>query len=295
MVQAARRTPIILSALVLAGVCSADEVHLRGGGRVSGVVVERTKDRLVVETGPGRVSLPLSRVERVVEARSALEAYRERAAALAPADAPGWADLARWAAERDLLTQSREAWMKALAADPSSPEANAALGRVEVDGVWMGRDDAYRARGYVEFEGRWVTPAEHEALVRERAVEEESERQRREADLRVREAEARAREAEARAREAEAAAHPADEGIPLWWGWGWGAGVYVPPARPWPRGPRPPHTPGDSERPGPRPHPTPAPQPTARPSPPPTAPPPSSPRVQPGAVVIPPFPRPRED
>ena len=90
-----------------------------------------------------------------------------------------------------------------LAADPSHREANAALGRVEVDGTWMGQDEAYRARGYVSFEGRWVTPPEHEALVRERAAEEASERETREAGLRVREAEARAREAEARAREAE--------------------------------------------------------------------------------------------
>jgi len=102
-------------------------------------------------------------------------------------------------------------------ADPSHPEANAALGRVEVDGTWLSMEEGYRARGFVPFEGRWVSPAEHEALVRERLAEEASDRDRREADLRVREAEARAREAEARAREAEAAAQPeADGGIPLW-------------------------------------------------------------------------------
>ena len=141
----------------------------------------------------------MKRIERIVESRSALEEFHERAAALAPGDAAGWATLARWAAERDLVTQSREAWQRVLAADPAHPEANAALGRVELDGEWVSEDEAYRARGYVEYEGRWVTPAEHEALVRERAAEEASARERREAELRVREAEARAREAEARA------------------------------------------------------------------------------------------------
>jgi hypothetical protein len=78
-----------------------------------------------------------------------------------------------------------------------------------------------------------MSPAEHEALVRERTAEEVSERERREADLRVREAEARAREAEARAREAEAGAQAStQEGIPLWWGWGGGAPL--PPFGPWP-------------------------------------------------------------
>ena len=220
-----------LSAALWATPAASDEILLRGGGRVRGVIVERTKDAVVIETAPGRLTLPMRRIERIVESRSALEEFHERAAELAPGDAAGWATLARWAAERDLLTPSREAWRRVLAVDPSHPEANAALGRVELDGAWITEEEAYRARGYVEYEGRWVTPAEHEALVRERTAEEASARDSREAALRVREAEARAREAEARAREAEAAAQaPAEDGIPLWWGWG--AGGVLPPVFP---------------------------------------------------------------
>ena len=233
-----RRTAIgLVTAGLAAGTASSDEILLRSGGRVSGVIVERTRDAIVVETGPGRVRLSMALVEKVVEGRSALEGYRERAAALEPGDVEGWATLARWAAERDLLTQSRETWQRVLAADPYHREANAALGRVEVDGTWMGRDEAYRARGYVSFEGRWVTPPEHEALVRERAADEASEREMREAGLRVREAEARAREAEARAHEAETAAQPVDGGIPF--GWGWGGGLVTSPLAPWRLDPQP--------------------------------------------------------
>jgi hypothetical protein len=93
----------------------------------------------------------------------------------------------------------------------------------------------------VSFEGRWVTPAEHDALLRERAAEEASERDIREAGLRVREAEARAREAEARAREAESGAQPVDGGIP--YGWGWGGGLVLPPGVPWVPDDRPPTRP----------------------------------------------------
>jgi hypothetical protein len=251
---------VVLATVFPAATAAADEVFLRGGGRVSGVIVERTQDAVVIETPPGRVTLPMRRVERITESRSALEGYRERADALAPGDVDGWAALARWAAERDLSTQSRDAWQRVLAVDPSHPEANAALGRIRLDGAWMGEEEAHRARGEVMFEGRWVTPAEHEALIRERAADEASARERREAELRVREAEARAREAEARAREAEAEAQaPAAEGgIPLWWGWG-GVGV-LPPRFPPPREPRP----------GPKP-PAPAPPPPAPPSTPPSS------------------------
>jgi hypothetical protein len=143
----------------------------------------------------------------------------------------------------------------------------------------MSADDAYRARGFVQFEGRWVTPAEHEAAVRERAADQMAELQAREADLRAREAEARAREAEARAREAEYAAdYPADSGIPYYpyvFGGGYGIGYAGYPGYPGNPGyvPGPPHVrpPGIGPgRPGPR-HPNgdvrPRPQPSAPPKP----------------------------
>jgi hypothetical protein len=238
-----KRTAVAALAATLAvAPVAADEVLLRGGGRLQGVVVERTATSIVVETGPGRVTLSLSRVEKVIEGRSALDVYRERAGALDTADAAGWATLARWAAARDLATQAREAWARVLRAEPSHPEANAALDRVPLDGSWVPEEEAWQARGYVPFEGRWVTPAEHEAIVRERAADEASRREGREAEARVREAEARAREAEARAREAEAGAQGTqDEGIPLWWGWG--GGVPLPPIDPWPPDPPPVHPP----------------------------------------------------
>jgi hypothetical protein len=271
-----RRTIGSLFAVVLASApAPPDEVLLRGGGRVSGVIVERTESRVAIETGPGRVTLPMSRVVRIVESRSALEAFAERAAALGPGDVDGWAALARWAEERELLTQARLAWQQVLAFDPGHPDANAGLGRVSFDGVWMSAEDAYRTRGYVSFEGRWLTPAEHEAAVRERAADQAAALVAREADLRVREAEARAREAEARAREAEAAADQSATGIPLGYvyggyGYGYGlGGAVVPPlrpshpARPGDRWRRRPHATGS---PTVQPTPTRTPQPPARPS-----------------------------
>lgn len=214
-----------LAAVLAATAVSADEIVLRNGGRLSGVIVERTETRVTIETGPGRVTLPMSRVERIVDSRSALETYAERAEALEPGDAAGWAELARWARENDLLTQARTAWERVLAVDPGHPEANAGLGRVSLDGRWMTADDAYRSRGYVSYEGRWVTPAEHEAELRERAAEQAAALEARESDARMREAEARAREAEAHASEP-----PLDTGggIPLdyVYGSGYGYGGY---------------------------------------------------------------------
>ncbi len=71
--------PVVAAVLVDGARRAADEIHLKGGGRVSGRIVERTATRIAIETGPGRVTLPLSRVERIVEGRSTLEAFAERA------------------------------------------------------------------------------------------------------------------------------------------------------------------------------------------------------------------------
>jgi hypothetical protein len=275
MLQFRRTFTVALGAALVASGALADEVLLRGGGRVSGFVVERTATAVVIETGPGRVTLPLSRVERIVEGRSTLVIFQERAAAIPHGDAAAWAALARWAAEHDLVTQSRSAWHHVLAIDPQNSEANAALGHVSLDGAWMSADDAYRARGYVRFEGRWLTPAEHEAAVRERAADQMAELQAREADMRVREAEARAREAEARAREAESGDYTADSGIPYYpyvFGGGYGVGYPGYPGYPG-YGPRPPYVRPPGMGPGrPRPrHPNgsmrPVPQPSAAPKP----------------------------
>lgn len=217
----------------------ADEVHLTTGGVVQGVIVERSEAGVVLETGPGRVTLPSSRIARVVESRSPLATFRDRAADVAPGDLEGLVLLARWAEDHDLATQARETWRRALDVDPDHPEANAALGRVLLDGVWMDESDAHRAQGHVRYRGRWVTPAEHEALVRQRESEELARSDLREAEIRVREAEARAREAEARAREAEVLADQAEgkgEGIPYWWVLS-GGGPIWPPGGTYPRPP----------------------------------------------------------
>ena len=217
-----------------------DEVHLTTGGVVRGVIVERTDEAVVIEAGPGRVTLPLSRITRIVDGASSLATFQERAARIPFDDVEGLADLARWAGDHALATYSRHTWERVLALDPGHPEANAALGRAYVDGVWMSEQDAYRAQGYVRFDEQWVTPAEHEALLRERSDRELVASDRREAELRVREAEARAREAEARAREAETYADQAGEpvnGIPYWWVLAGGGGGVWPPGGHLPRPP----------------------------------------------------------
>src|SRR3990172_8641337 len=184
--------------LLLPSIAVADEVFLKGGGRLQGIVVEQDQRFVVVEMGPGRVTIPLTRVQRIVSSATALATYRNRASRLSSSDTAGWLELGLWAQERLLTTQAREALERVLALDPNHEVAQRALGNEAIDGRWLSRDEAMRARGLVEFEGRFVSREEREAALQERAAEqaaksaaELSERQQAEAEARVREAEAR--------------------------------------------------------------------------------------------------------
>jgi hypothetical protein len=222
-----RKAAVALLALSPA-LAQADSVFLKGGGEIKGEVVERRADAIVMEVGPGRITLPLASVTRVVSSTTDLGLYNARAAALAPRDVAGWISLGAWAQAHDLATQAREAYGRANAADPMNAAAHLGLGDVEVGGRWMDAADANRARGLVDFEGTWMTPEERQDRVAERSALEQDRQAAREADARAREAEARVREAEARARAAEAEARQSDQpvsnGIPLIYG----GGVLIP-------------------------------------------------------------------
>lgn len=209
-----KRALVVL--VLLPGLAWADTVYLEGGRTINGVVVERTDTTLVIEIGPGRVGLPLSRVKKVVPSKSPLAEYRERAQQLQNDDVAGWLRLADWAEGADLKTQAREACEQVLRSDPQNAAAQRCLGRVLQDGQWMSFEDSQRARGLVQYGSQWVTPAEHERLIASEDSASLARRAQEEADARVREAEARAREAEARARAAENEAD-GDAGGSLYW------------------------------------------------------------------------------
>lgn len=217
---------IAVGVVLLAGMPAwADEVFLRGGGSIHGDVIQRTPHSVVLEVGPGRMTLPMSRVERIVATTSDLSVYRDRANRLASTDVAGWLALARWAEGRDLLTQARDAYEHVASVDPLNAAANAALGRVKLGSRWVTAEESFRARGYVPFEGTWVTPEERSALIADRAAEARARELTAEAEARAREAEARARTAEADARRAEAGAQADADGIPYPYVLG-GVGIY---------------------------------------------------------------------
>jgi hypothetical protein len=214
--------------VLLPALAGADDVLLRGGGKISGRILSRSETSVQVDVGPGIITVPMTSVLSIEVRRTLLDEYEERAATLRDDDAAGWLQLANWAAARGLNTQARRTYEKVLAIDPQHVNANRALGRVLADGRWVSEEESYQLRGLVQFEGEWMTPADRDAILGQRDARR-AELARLDAERRAREAEARAADAEARARQAEAAQYGA--GASLWYGAGWWPG-YVWPSSP---------------------------------------------------------------
>jgi hypothetical protein len=215
---------------LLPALLHADDVILKGGGKVSGRILSRTATSVEVDVGAGTVTIAMSSVVRIDARRSPLDDYHERAQKLTANDVQGWLQLAKWASSQGLGSQARTAYEHVLDADPGNAEANQGLGRVQLDGRWVTEAESYQARGYVQFEGEWMTAAEQDAILRQRATTDAAEQARLDAERRAQEAEARAADAEARARAAETTV-PGNAGYPMYWG-GWGPGPSVWPAQP---------------------------------------------------------------
>lgn len=243
---------------LLPALLHADDVILKGGGKVSGRILSRTATSVEVDVGAGTVTVAMSSVVRIDARRSVLDDYYERAEKLAADDRQGWLQLAKWASSQGLGTQARTAYEHVLELDPGNAEANQGLGRVQLDGRWVTEAESYAARGFVQFEGEWITPSERDAILRQRTDAETAELARLDAERRAQEAEARAADAEARARAAETTV-PGNAGYPMYWG-GWGPGPPawptqpIAPVRPSPPSARPPSRPPGRppSRPGPQ-------------------------------------------
>lgn len=228
-----RKAPFFL--FLVPALLLADDVVLKGAGQFSGRIVDQTAEMVTIDIGDGKIGVPMSRVERIVKGRSALDEYDERAHRLKDQDAGGWKKLGQWALEQGLSTQSRQAYEKVLAVAPDDAQAREALGFVRHEGRWLTEEENYVARGFVKHDGEWMTPAAAQAAQASVAADDarrEAEQRANEAEIATRQAQAQAEDAEKRAKEAEERARRSEyqNQYPVNWG-GWGYGVNY-----WPSG-----------------------------------------------------------
>lgn len=241
MREAGVKRVIVIIALAAAPVF-ADEVILRGGGRITGQVIEQTEESVTVDIGGGTISAKMSTVVRIEKSTSPLQEYRERAAKIQSGDAESWRELARWAKGHALSSQAREAYREVVAILPGDEEANKALGMVQLNGQWVTEEENYRAKGYVQFEGKWMTPAEQQSIIAQRQAQQaqaEADRQANAAEVRQIEAQQQADQKRQQEERDEQDANNNSVNT-VYWGWGAGPGYWHNPTQQpqqWPQNP----------------------------------------------------------
>lgn len=215
-----RRGIIVVIALAAAPLF-ADVVHLKGGGRITGEIVEQTAESVTVNIGGGNLSVGASSVVRIEKSTSPVQEFRTRAASIPSGDAEAWRELGDWAASGGQATLAGEAYSQVVAILPDDPEANRALGRVQYNGAWVAEAEAYRAQGFVEFEGEWMTPTERQSILRDREAREAADQKAWEAQMQAEAAEKRERKAQEEAdRRAFMTGGLPQYGDPIPWGYG---------------------------------------------------------------------------
>ena len=220
----------------------ADDVYLRGGGRLTGQIIEQTEDTVTVDIGGGTISAKMSSVVRIEESTSPLQEYRTRAAKIPEGDAEAWRELARWAKGYALSSQTREAYRKVVAILPDDEEANKNLGMVQLNGKWITQEESYRAQGYVQFEGKWMTPAEQQSIVAGRQAQQaQAEADRQANAARVQQIETQ-QQADKQRQQDERDKLDANNNTvnTVYWGWGAGPGYWHNPTespQQWPQNP----------------------------------------------------------
>ena len=150
--------------LLFAAPVLADTVVLKDGGRVVGKVTV-TKFDVVVDIRPGmRVSFPKDQVKQIIFEDTPREVFRQKLAKLDPKDAAGHYSLGMWAKENGLKEEAKLCFEKAIGIEPDHTAARKELGHVRHEGKWLPYDEAMKARGLIEYDGRWVTPEQKEKL-----------------------------------------------------------------------------------------------------------------------------------
>lgn len=210
----------------------ADDVYLRGGGQITGEIVEETDDYVKVDIGGGTITAKRSSIVGIEESVSPLQEYRLRAAEIPNGDVEAWRELARWASNRTLSSQAWKAYSEVLRILPDDPESNKALGRVKLDGKWVTEEESYEAQGYIKFEGEWMTPQERGSILAERRAQEQADRQANEAAIQAIEAEERAERDRQKVEREES-----ERQNSVHWGWGTGPRYWPVPSEPPPTNP----------------------------------------------------------
>ncbi len=178
---------------------SGVRVRLKNGGSLEGLLLSDDGRRIMIEFGAGTITLNKEDVASLELSRNRFQEFKEREARVAPTDAKALWELALWAKANNLSSYADKTAQRLIALEPDHAGARALLGFEQVEGRWMKKSEAMRAKGFVWHKGQWITKSEYELILKA----EEEKRLRREEERRLKEEERRRQEEERQERRRE--------------------------------------------------------------------------------------------
>lgn len=152
-----------LALALFAAAAPADELILRDGNRIEGVV-ETDGDEFVIRDGASAMRIPRHEVREIVRKQTLEQRYENLRLVTREDDLAEQLALARWCRQNNLPKQARAHFEKAVALDPNNPEARRGAGYSLYQGQWLTHDEAQRARGLDLYKGKWLPKPEAERL-----------------------------------------------------------------------------------------------------------------------------------
>jgi hypothetical protein len=213
----------------------ADDVHLDGDRVIEGKAV-RHDDKVTIELESGSITLSAGEVRRIDPRESNVQRYDRLYAALKSGDVEERMALADFCRHHAMHEREQHMLEEVLERAPNHTAARTRLGYVKSTDGWITREQDYRARGLVQFEGAWMTPEARDTAQHAQAVADTARRQRAQTqeleDARLAlEKQRLALEAQRLQAEQQNAARQAEApGVAYY---GYGAGYYYTPARAW--------------------------------------------------------------
>jgi len=170
----ARHWAAALACVLVAGsatsIATADWIKLHGGGEIRGKIVddsdETPEESILVESLNGtRIAVQREAVKSIVRQSLEKEEHAVRAAA-SPDTVDGHFEMAQWCLKQRLTAERVTHLERVIELDPEHEAAHLKLGHVREGGEWTSRDELMKARGFVNYKGRYVTEAQYAELTK---------------------------------------------------------------------------------------------------------------------------------
>ncbi|MEQ1917916.1 MAG: hypothetical protein ABL955_01845 [Elusimicrobiota bacterium] len=131
---------------------------------LKGTYLEEKDGAVWISIDQGEIGVDRETIVSMKAAPNDDSEFNARKAKLSAKDAAGHWRLVQWARSKGLESSAAAEAEIVIALEPTHAGAHGLLGHELYEGKWLPRDEALKAKGYIEYRGRWVSSEEYTKL-----------------------------------------------------------------------------------------------------------------------------------